>query len=508
MTRLIAGPWPIDDAYITFRYARNLANGLGLVYNPGEAVLGTSTPAFALLLALVTALTPTDIAWAAVTISALADALTVLLIHRLARELGLPPWSALSCALAWALYPVGYRYALGGLETSLASLLILGAFTAYLAGRQGPAMALLGLAVLTRPDALAAAFVILAAQALRARRLPWRSVLILAATLAPWLVFATWQYGNPLPQSLLAKSHAVYLAHHGKNALQALYYVAGLILAGPMGLAAQGINVYLAPEHRPVPIAVATVLLAVWGFGAGRAIRTDRRWAAFFAFPLLFSGTYGLLGLRGSLMAEWYLVPLAPFFFLGIFAGVVGLCRRLPEPLSPSVEAALCVAIILAQAAGLDLGRLPRRSALVPRVVWTEREELYRKAAEFLRPRLKPGDVVAAPEIGALGYYCDCRILDTIGLVSPETARYYPLPRHMYVVNYAVQQDLIRDTSPTYLASLDIFIRKSLLEAEWFQREYAVVWHEDTTAFVSRRLLVFDRVAPARAPARARGAIP
>ena len=25
-----------DDAYITFRYARNLAEGLGLVYNPGE----------------------------------------------------------------------------------------------------------------------------------------------------------------------------------------------------------------------------------------------------------------------------------------------------------------------------------------------------------------------------------------------------------------------------------------------------------------------------------------
>ncbi len=38
-------PNTVDDAYTTFRYARNLVNGLGFVYNPGEHVLGTTTPA-------------------------------------------------------------------------------------------------------------------------------------------------------------------------------------------------------------------------------------------------------------------------------------------------------------------------------------------------------------------------------------------------------------------------------------------------------------------------------
>ena len=42
--RFLAGPRTIDDAYITFRYARNLLAGNGLVYNPGEWVLGTTTP--------------------------------------------------------------------------------------------------------------------------------------------------------------------------------------------------------------------------------------------------------------------------------------------------------------------------------------------------------------------------------------------------------------------------------------------------------------------------------
>jgi hypothetical protein len=41
----------IDDAYITFRYAENLVRGHGLVFNPGERVLGTTAPLWAGLLA-------------------------------------------------------------------------------------------------------------------------------------------------------------------------------------------------------------------------------------------------------------------------------------------------------------------------------------------------------------------------------------------------------------------------------------------------------------------------
>lgn len=40
-----------DDAYITFRYAANLARGFGLVFNPGERVLGTTSPLFTFILA-------------------------------------------------------------------------------------------------------------------------------------------------------------------------------------------------------------------------------------------------------------------------------------------------------------------------------------------------------------------------------------------------------------------------------------------------------------------------
>ncbi|NJM08474.1 hypothetical protein HC891_23265 [Candidatus Gracilibacteria bacterium] len=41
-----------DDPYITFRYAQNLAEGAGYVYNVGERVQSTTTPLFTVLLAL------------------------------------------------------------------------------------------------------------------------------------------------------------------------------------------------------------------------------------------------------------------------------------------------------------------------------------------------------------------------------------------------------------------------------------------------------------------------
>ena len=50
---LLYGQINVDDPFITFRYAWNFANGNGLVFNPGEQVLGTTSPLFAILLGLV-----------------------------------------------------------------------------------------------------------------------------------------------------------------------------------------------------------------------------------------------------------------------------------------------------------------------------------------------------------------------------------------------------------------------------------------------------------------------
>ena len=40
-----------DDAYISYRYARNLADGVGLVWNPGEHVEGYTNFLWVMMLA-------------------------------------------------------------------------------------------------------------------------------------------------------------------------------------------------------------------------------------------------------------------------------------------------------------------------------------------------------------------------------------------------------------------------------------------------------------------------
>jgi len=40
-----------DDVFITYTYSRNLAQGNGFVFNPGERVQGTTTPLYTFLMA-------------------------------------------------------------------------------------------------------------------------------------------------------------------------------------------------------------------------------------------------------------------------------------------------------------------------------------------------------------------------------------------------------------------------------------------------------------------------
>jgi hypothetical protein len=107
LARLIPGPRTIDDSYITFRYAHNLLAGQGFTYNPGEAVLGTTTPLYTLLMVGLGALTggseaPFD--RLALLVNIVADAATALLLWRLGCRLGFER-AGTAAALAWAVAP-------------------------------------------------------------------------------------------------------------------------------------------------------------------------------------------------------------------------------------------------------------------------------------------------------------------------------------------------------------------------------------------------------------------
>jgi hypothetical protein len=121
------------------------------------------------------------------------------------------------------------------------------------------------------------------------------------------------------------------------------------------------------------------------------------------------------------------------------------------------------------------------------------REQVMLDVGYGLAESLPPTAVVAAPEIGALGYASNLRILDTVGLVSPVAIPYYPLPRDQVLTDNAIPPRLIVDQQPDVVVTLDAFAQRSLLPDPAFQRDYRLERSYPASVWQSEELLVFRR---------------
>lgn len=147
----------VDDAYISYRYAKNLARGLGLVFNEGERIEGYTNFLFTLLLAAAYQL-GADIDRAAKAIGALSALGSIACTYAISTRLA--PVRAVPVVSTWLLAGsiVTAGGAMFGLETSFFVFLLLLATWLFLRERGRPEAfpwsgAALALAGLTRPEA-------------------------------------------------------------------------------------------------------------------------------------------------------------------------------------------------------------------------------------------------------------------------------------------------------------------------------------------------------------------
>jgi hypothetical protein len=215
-----------DDGMISMRYARNLAEGHGLVWNAGqEAVEGFSNPLWTLWMAAIHLMGISD--WHASLVVMLTGA--VLLIAA----------AAVSARLAERLFPspgvgavaflfVGFNYALvfwtlRGMEVGLLALLMsIAVRLTFELERRASVRVLLGLctvlmlAELTRRDAAIIHVVVMAYLAWRLdgarRRLALGALAIaLVVALGSQAVLSAWYYGDPWPNTAALKLGGVSL---------------------------------------------------------------------------------------------------------------------------------------------------------------------------------------------------------------------------------------------------------------------------------------------------------
>jgi len=485
LLRILPGPRTIDDAYITFRYARNILDGQGMVYNPGDIVLGTTTPLYTGLMTILGSLAggaDAPFPWIALLVNAFSDALSCMLLIRLGISLGSKN-SGVACALIWAIAPMSVTFAIGGMETSVFILLMLATFYFYSAGRPVPAALAASMSLLTRPDALLFLLPlaiervrrILPSQRLNPNPLPISSAELLTFFIPTliWTAFSTIYFGSPLPHSITAKVAAYRLPPEAALIRLLQHYATPFLGHLTFG------NLWIRIGLIIFPI--------LFGLGTLLAIRKKPGSWVMFVYPWFYLTAFSI---ANPLIFRWYLAPPLPLYFLGILLGGERIAQDVKRP-SLSLVFVVVAFMLTLNGWTLKPDHGPTRPA--PKMAFIELELIYEAIGRNLEGKISSSEILSAGDIGALGYFSKAKILDTVGLISPEVAHYYPLPESFYEIIYAIAPDLILDEKPDYLVILEIYGRKGLLKEADFQNSYRLMEIIPTDLYGSDGMHIYIR---------------
>jgi len=151
---------PLDDAYIHFQYARQLALGQPYVYNPGlPPTSGATSFLYPYILAVGSLLgfSGQNLGVWAMMIGFVSLALCGWLIYRFSLRCGVPIWLAAFGGLAFQVHGAATWHAASGMETLLATLFLLWLLHSLLCQRYSIAILAASLCALTRPEGIIAA---------------------------------------------------------------------------------------------------------------------------------------------------------------------------------------------------------------------------------------------------------------------------------------------------------------------------------------------------------------
>ncbi len=432
---------PIDDAFISYRYARNLVAGQGLVYNPGEYVEGYTNLLWTLLVAAGVALggRAPDVGFALGLASGVLALLATAGYARCLLEVR-QRWLAGLAPLLLLAAPVFSRWATSGLETPLFVALVAAALWAFARDRVGLASAGAFLATLCRPDGVLLAAALLGLHLAPRWREPraWRAPLAYTALLVGLTLFRLLYYGSPLPNTFYAKVGGLPLQLGVLHVLDFLGSGVWLLLP-PAALA-----LLRDARARPGALYAALVVAYVVAIG-GDAFR----WR--FLLPVLpwlasaaVSGTLVLFAASPWAGAAAVLCLVASVcrqslgeLPIAVLAGSALLAAGLVAALRMRGVAARWIAALPALLLAAALATPSLRGALLAGARESERARYLaqvreidraiaaggRLAAGALLARGEPSPLIAAGAIGALGYYSRLPILDIYGLVDATIAR-------------------------------------------------------------------------------------
>ena len=385
-----------DDALITIRYSENLAAGHGLVYNPGERVLGTTTPFWALLLSLL-AYVGLTLPTTATVLGILGFGWTAAVSVLLQRQRGATLVTQLAAAALVGTSPLLVRWAGSGMETSFYVASIASFLWLFQAERFRALGVVGGVMLLLRPDAGVFLFAgcVLGCWSARSMKPVLRVLPGFLIVTLPWFIGATLYYGSPLPNSGFAKRLQVadwgpFLTNFGRHVMPALALVPFALIGGAQRL-----------RSPRAALPVAGLVLFVFGMHFG--------------------------SLPGC---AWYMPPAMFLVVLLAAEGAGSAAMALARDTSWTRSLASWAVLV---GAALGHQHLPK-SAQQAKRDQAGIERLHGAIGHKLKEIAPAGSSVAVDNIGYIGYRSGLRVVDIMGLVSPGIVEHLAAGDETYAI--------------------------------------------------------------------------
>ena len=420
----------LDDAVITIKFDKNLADGFGLVHNLGEGHVQGFTSALSVLVPLPGELIYHGGGFLFIRLASLACfVIAAVYAYRIAAELGVGRWPTALVLAYLALDQNQVFFGMAGMETQMAVGVLLASVYYVLVEDYPKSGVTLGLALLARPDFVlwvGPAYVFLI---LRNWRASLRAGALSAVIVGPWLIFTTIYYGSPIPNTITAKNLS-----YGPTLPSPIHPGAWINFLGDQLSANAHAWKLFAPfyealltVHSPIPYGVAKgIALLVLALAIVGALSTFRRWSWLPAIAFLLLSVANKVIFLTVGYFEWYAAPTLAVLILMAAVGLDRVCKWIAavsrgrlRPAEVAVIPAVALALIYAVA-------LPYRTAVESKIQHDIEDNVRTQAGDYLGQVVKPGQSVTTESSGYLGWDTNGTWYDFPGLESPtvvETIR-------------------------------------------------------------------------------------
>ncbi len=389
---------PLEDAYISFRYAKNFIQGNGIVFNIGEYVEGYTNFLWVLMLSGFKGYMPQ----ASVILGIIFALGTIIVSFRIAQAIFPHPIYNLIPVILLAFNPSYTLWATGGLETHLFSFLVICGVYFYF--RQSNFMLssfFFALSTLTRPEGflfLLISFIYLLGLWI-VKKVNYKDILVFfitaAVILVPYLVFKLWYYGELLPNTFYAKVIP-----------GAAQYTTGFDYA---------INFFSTNFGW-----IGLVLLLILGVFCYRKI-----WFTYFTSLIVVFSVYIFLVGGDCFPCFRFFVPILSLFCLLIGEGIIHIEKIIERFLNSwKIFSPILVAIILGYLLYFNFTACPKGAQakeLVPK--YNKGDAANIKTGEWFAKVFPSSTKMAINPAGIIPYYTGFHTIDMLGLNDKHIAR-------------------------------------------------------------------------------------